>query len=199
MKKMLGILVCVAALAIAGSASAGPVTAFSPSVLNPVVNEQWGNDGEFFTPNTWITVTALGYASPGSIAGNQVGLYDLSTATLLASATILTTSTLLNNFHYESIVPVTLDPTHHYAVVGLYLNNGAVGYTADAGVGAASDITFDGYKYDLNGSLDIPTIGYAPPIFGPNFQYSVPDGGATLMLLGGALVGIGTLRRKFRG
>lgn len=28
---------------------------------------------------------------------------------------------------------------------------------------------------------------------------SVPDGGATLMLLGGALVGLETLRRKFRG
>ena len=29
--------------------------------------------------------------------------------------------------------------------------------------------------------------------------FSVPDGGATLMLLGGALVGIGALRRKFNG
>jgi hypothetical protein len=28
---------------------------------------------------------------------------------------------------------------------------------------------------------------------------SVPDGGMTLMLLGGTLVGVGTLRRKFRG
>jgi hypothetical protein len=28
---------------------------------------------------------------------------------------------------------------------------------------------------------------------------SVPDGGATLMLLGSALVGLGALRRKFRG
>jgi hypothetical protein len=28
---------------------------------------------------------------------------------------------------------------------------------------------------------------------------AVPDGGATLMLLGGALVGLGALRRKFRG
>ncbi len=29
-------------------------------------------------------------------------------------------------------------------------------------------------------------------------QYDVPDGGMTLMLLGGTLVGVGTLRRKFR-
>lgn len=29
--------------------------------------------------------------------------------------------------------------------------------------------------------------------------YQVPDGGTTLMLLGGALVGLGALRRKFRG
>jgi hypothetical protein len=28
--------------------------------------------------------------------------------------------------------------------------------------------------------------------------YAVPDGGATLMLLGGALMGLGALRRKFR-
>jgi hypothetical protein len=33
----------------------------------------------------------------------------------------------------------------------------------------------------------------------PDFNRAVPDGGATLVLLGGALMGLGILRRKFRG
>ena len=31
------------------------------------------------------------------------------------------------------------------------------------------------------------------------YEETVPDGGATLMLLGGALIGLGALRRKFNG
>ncbi len=51
--------------------------------------------------------------------------------------------------------------------------------------------------YALNLTADTCAGGYS----GPNCQSQlvyVPDGGATLMLLGGALVGIGALRRKFR-
>lgn len=47
----------------------------------------------------------------------------------------------------------------------------------------------------------VPLIGTAPVGGFSSARYfgttSVPDGGATLMLLGGALVGLGALRRKF--
>ena len=48
---------------------------------------------------------------------------------------------------------------------------------------------------------NVAGAGCASGYSGPNCQSQlvyVPDGGATLMLLGGALVGLGALRRKFR-
>jgi hypothetical protein len=177
-------------------------SAFTPPVLNSFGNEPTGNDGMFFTPTTAITVTALGYVIPGSIAGNEVGLYDVSTSDLLASATITSSSTLSGDFLYETIAPVSLTAGDEYAVVGLYTaGNGAIGYTADSGVGAAPEITFGGYAYDNNGTLDLPTISYSPPIFGPNFQYdvtSVPEPTSVgLFLTGlGALIFIRRFKRQ---
>jgi len=61
------------------------------------------------------------------------------------------------------------------------------------------------YVLGLNDTVTVPQFGS----IGPPAQYamshytlynptSVPDGGVTLMLLGGVLVGLETLRRKFR-
>jgi hypothetical protein len=175
-------------------------TAFTPPVLNAFGDEPTGNDGLFFTPTTAISVTALGYVIPGSIAGNAVGLYDVSTSTLLASSTITSSSILSGDFLYNLITPISLTAGNEYAVVGLYTaGNGAIGYTADSGVGAAPEITFDGYSYDNNGTLDLPTISYSPPIFGPNFQYTVtPVPEPTTA--GCFLLGLGTLAccRRFK-
>src|SRR5208283_5058410 len=115
--------------------------AFTPPVLNSFGDEPTGNDGEFFTPTTSIWVTALGYINPGSSVGNEVGLYDVSTTTLLASAMITSSSMAAGGFLYEPIAPVLLTAGNEYAVAGLYTaGNGAIGYTADSGVGAAPDI-----------------------------------------------------------
>ena len=175
------------------------IIAFTPPVLNSFGSEPTGNDGEFFTPTTTISVTALGYVIPGSSVGNAVGLYDVSASTLLASATITSSSTASGSFLYEPITPVSLTAGVEYAVVGLYTaGNGAIGYTADSGVGAAPDITFDGYKYDGNSTLDLTTISYTPPIFGPNFQYvvvSVPEPTA-IGLVAIGLLGALTIRRR---
>jgi len=164
--------------------------AFTPPVLNSFGGEPTGNDGEFFTPTISIWVTALGYVNPGSSIGNDVGLYDVSTTTLLASTTITSSSTLSGNFLYQTITPVLLTAGNDYAVSGLYTaGNGALGYTADSGVGAAPEITFDGYKYDSSSSLDLPTISYATPIFGPNFQYiPVPEPTTLTMIIAGAML-----------
>jgi len=164
--------------------------AFSPLVLNSIGSEPTGNDGEFFTPTTPISVTALSYVEPGSSAGNPVGLYNVLTETLLASATITSSSTAAGGFLYEPITPVSLTAGVEYAVVGLYTaGNGAIGYTADSGVGAAPDITFDGYKYDNNSTLDLSTISYTTPIFGPNFEYvPVPEPTTMTIIIAGALL-----------
>src|SRR5208283_540118 len=72
--------------------------AFAPTGLSAISGEPVGNDGLFFTPSTTIWVTALGYVYPGSSVGNVVGLYDVSTSTLLASATITSSSTASGSF-----------------------------------------------------------------------------------------------------
>jgi len=174
--------------------------AFTPPVLNSFGGEPTGNDGEFFTPTISIWVTALGYVSPGSSVGNEVGLYNVSTTTLLASTTITSSSTLSGSFLYQTITPVLLTAGNEYAVSGLYTaGDGAIGYTADSGIGAAPEITFDGYEYDSNSSLDLPTISYTPPIFGPNFEYvPVPEPTMMKIIIVGALLLLpfkaGTLR-----
>ncbi len=172
------------------SAARADTTAFTPPVLNSFGGEPTGNDGMFFTPTISIWVTALGYVNPGSSVGNEVGLYGVSTATLLASITVTSSSTLSGNFLYQPIAPVLLTAGNEYAVAGLYTaGDDAIGYTADSGVGATPDITFDGYEYDSSSSLDLPTIPYATPIFGPNFQYvSVPEPRTMTIIIAGAFL-----------
>jgi hypothetical protein len=193
---------CVVGLFTVMSSVAQASIAFTPPALNSFGNEPTGNDGEFFTPTTSIWVSALGYVSPGSSVGNEVGIYNVSTTTLLASATLTSSSTVDGNFLYEAIAPVLLTAGQEYAVVGLYTaGNGAVGYTADSGVGAAAGITFNGYAYDNNSTLDLPTDSYMPPIFGPNFQFTaVPEASTmiagVLLLLPFGACGLRILRKS---
>src|ERR1035441_4742873 len=90
--------------------------AFSPTLsLN---GSGVGNDGFFFTPTTAISVTSLGYVDCGFSVGHDVGLYDVSTSTLLASTTVTGSSTLDSGFRYDLITPVSLTAGNEYAVVG---------------------------------------------------------------------------------
>jgi hypothetical protein len=170
--------------------------AFSPTDLSSISGEPAGNDGLFFTPTTTISVTALGYVDPASSAGNAVGLYDVSTSTLLASATITSSSTASAFFLYEPITPVTLTAGDEYVVAGLFTpDTGDIGYNVGTStaynMGAAPDITFDGYKYNDNSTLELPTTSYSPPIVGPNFQYDVvpaPEPTTMTVIIAGALL-----------
>jgi hypothetical protein len=176
------------------SVAQADIVAFAPVDLLPISGEPQGSDGLFFTPTANIYVTALGYVDPGSSAGNPVGLYDVLTSTLLASATITSSSPADGSFLYEPITPVMLTAGDEYALAGFYTpSTGATGYTVGGSVGAAPDITFDGYKYDYNSTLDLPTISYSPSIFGPNFQYAavavpVPEPTTMTIIIAGALL-----------
>jgi hypothetical protein len=173
--KLLAVGLCATGL-FTGMAAQADIVAFAPPALNFVPSEGLGNDGLFFTPTVDISVTSLGYVQPGTTVGNPVGLYIVGSDTLLVSTLVNNSATLVNGFYYQSITPVTLTAGVEYAVVGNYSGAPAQGFTADSGVGAAAEINFIGYEYDSNGSLDLPTIGWAPPIFGPNFEYTpVPE------------------------
>jgi hypothetical protein len=161
--------------------------AFSPTLsLN---GAGVGNDGFFFTPTTAISVTELGYVDCGFSVGHDVGLYDVSTSTLLASATITGSSTLDSGFYYNLIAPVSLTAGNEYAVVGTQVEADH-NWTVDSLV-VAPEITFDGYFYDHNTTLDIPTIPYDTAYFGPNFQYAIvpaPEPTTMTVMIAGALL-----------
>jgi hypothetical protein len=165
---------CAAGLSFWMGSVAQATVAFTPPVLNSFGSEPNGSDTEYFTPNVNISVTALGYAAPGGTAGNEVGIYLVSSDTLLTSTTV-NTGLGVNGFNYASITPITLTAGTEYAVSGYFNDTTAVGYTADSGVGAAPEITFNGYGYDESApGLVMGTTAYSgASIFGPNFQYDV--------------------------
>jgi hypothetical protein len=143
--------------------------AFSPTLsLN---GSGVGNDGFFFTPTTAISVTSLGYVDCGFSVGHDVGLYDVSTSTLLWSTTVTGSSTLDSGFRYDLITPVSLTAGNEYAVVGTQVTADS-NWTAGS-LGVAAEITFNGYFYDYNPTLDLPATPYGTAYFGPNFQYVV--------------------------
>ena len=59
------------------------------------------------------------------------------------------------------------------------------------------NLTISGAPLDL-GQLGSVRLQYGTSNNEANFNGSVPDGGMTIMLLGGALVGLATLRQRFR-
>ena len=193
--KSLATGLCAVGLFIGMLNVAQATIAFTPTGLSAVDNpEGVGNDGLFFTPNVNILVTALGYIAP-QVGGNQVGIFNVTANTLLVSTTVTTSDPMAGGFYYDSIAPLALTAGVQYAVVGLWLSppNGS---NANGGVGAASEITFNGYKYNGNNYLSLPDTGYVPAIFGPNFQFSaVPE--PTTMVAGALLLlpfGASTLR-----
>lgn len=185
-------ILLVAGLSVGGLIEAEADTiAFSPTSLSLISGEPAGNDGLFFTPTTAIFVTSLGYVNCGFSVGHPVGLYDVTTSTLLASTTITGSSIFNSNFRYNLITPVTLTAGHQYAIVGTYTPGTGpdTGYQA-ASAGAAALITYQGYKYDTHSTLDLPTTSYSSPIFGPNFQFVPVPEPATFA---GFLLGLGFL------
>jgi len=167
--------------------------AFSPPdlvLVSTLYTEPLGNDGFYFTPATAISVTELGYVDCGFSVGHDVGLYEVSASTLLASATITGSSTLDSGFRYDSISPVLLIAGDEYAMVGNYPATGIdAGYQNNGSIGAAPEIIYDGYYYDYSSTLDLAAIPYATADFGPNFQYDVvPEPATTTMIIAGALL-----------
>jgi hypothetical protein len=93
---------------------------------------------------------------------------------LLTYSLITSSSTLASDgFLYNLITLVILQANTEYAVVGAYTQGEPEGYTADSGVITGPQLTFNGYAYDNNSSLDLPTNAYSPAIFGPTFQYAI--------------------------
>jgi hypothetical protein len=176
---------------------------------------QYGNDGFTFTPKVDITVTALDYYVSDSTLSYEhgVGIYAASPTPgaplVQAIVGACNPCTLVGGeggtsfFASVAITPIVLTAGTQYMLAG-YSDPGESengGNPAGSGIaladlGIPSPITFGGYYYDYSGSLDYPTSPYGTAFVGPNFEFSTPDGGTTVALLGLAVVGLAGLRRK---
>jgi hypothetical protein len=156
-----------------------------------------------FHVNTDITVTQLGVWDQGGNGltyANDIGLWDNSSQ-LLKSANIPagTVATLINDFRYVPISPITLTPGKSYTI-GVYCSFSQINpliaqypqpFTTSSGV------TWEGLvnSYNKHGDtsgLSCPDSGPLPPFsgaFGPNFTYyAAPEPSLLIMMASGLLV-----------
>jgi len=204
----------VAAIAAGGALLLGTATQLCASTtaftfVDPPTgtNSALGNDGLRFTPSMGMLVTALGYYDrnqDGLALQHSVAIYDLATQKQIVSATVGPGATLSGLFRYQAVTPVVLSAGHQYIVVGHHpgsTNQDLAAYLTVAPT-SAPGITYQGYYYDLNATIDIPTTngGSNTPFFGPNFQFQlgVPEPGAAWLVVPG-LVGFIVMRRAASG
>ena len=120
----------------------------------------------------------------------------------------LSNGTLYSHGKWDSYYSVTLDAGTYSATIAQFANfvegahisagfrfDGNPNFTFDEGYGGATQQRFNG---DFDES-DPRTPDWAFHILNVDSAVQAPDGGTTLVLLGGALTGLGVLRRKFRG
>ncbi len=199
---------CIVLLLLTGVAFAGDigVNFTAPGTQNSA--SEW-NLGYYFTANINTNVIALGafdYGQDGFAQAQQVGLWDVSSSTLIASVYVDNTDPLNGYWRFHSITPVGLLAGHEY-VVG---SQGGEGYTwFTSGMTVAPEITFleDAWIYlgdTSNNPLYEPNTsdGFTQAVgggfFGGNLVLgSTPEPG-TLALTGSALLGLlGVARRRF--
>jgi len=125
---------------------------------------------QIFDADAWLKLQALQPGAPYSATVYQVAIWELFDPSIKASDGTIQgdVNTLLGN----ALIPANSAGDYVHLTV----------YDALNCTGSDSPCILSG-----------PDPGKEPQDF-----ESVPDGGATLMLLGGALVGLGALRRRFR-
>lgn len=170
--------------------------------------------GFSFTANSSIDVSALGIfddSQDGLLESHEIGIFDNS-GNLLVSTTLGsgTSGTLINQFRYVNVAPVTLSGGATYFVGAVYetgadaliFPGGSTGFTT------APQITYDQSRFGFGSTLTFPSGsgGGGDGYFGPNFRFSptvvgppVPEPGAYVtgaFLFGG--IGLGLIRGRMR-
>jgi Domain of unknown function (DUF4082) len=175
--------------------------------LTPDPNSTFNNGaagyalGYEFQANANITVTQLGYFVDTTLTeSHDVGLYDATTTTLLASTTVMNGDMMVANFAYSAISGVTLTAGNDYVIVGtsgftdLYTFNPTV-FSTDPAITYVQDAFANGNSLQFPSFPDDGAIGY----FGPNFLFtpaSVPEPSSLVL---GSLAAVAGLFIAVRG
>ncbi len=188
------------------AASSGTVAIRVPGLGAAGFNYTQGSyiTGFVFRANRAISITQFGYYDSNLTGGaetfqpHSVGVYDLSTHTLLGSATVQPSDPVTGLFHYVSLTnPIAVNTTDTYAIVGVTgTNKYTVGITAsEAPVNAAlTYVSGAGYGPSNNNATMTSTLVepnafdagniFGQPVptgtlcdFGPNFMFVTNSGG----------------------
>jgi hypothetical protein len=184
----------------AGSSGAPSGVAINVSSIGTAFNYTQGSYliGFKFRVNSAITVTNLGFwdsnltGTAETFVPVPVGLYDLTTNTLLGFAAVQASDPATGFFRYASLAtPIALNTTDNYAVVGVSgTNNYAVGIGSCSGGFACSQATMNTAVTFLGGAclgaqcltttntLAEPNDFETWANFGANFIFATGSGGS---------------------
>jgi len=167
-----------------------------------------------FSLSTPVIVTQLGfydvgnngYPPPGDglLVSHPVAIWDVSTQTLMASATVPqgTSAPLDQDFRWVSVSPFTLAAGTYRIGAEIAVN----GENYDDFYYSDTDTRTTAYPVNYNsGALLQGAFGYPDSSgdvshgrFGPNFQFNAVPEPSTMLLIGSGLVGLWGARKKFK-
>lgn len=194
-------------LLLAAQAHAQSTSAVQSWTGGSLLSSYDGTVGWEFTVSSDIAVNSLGYDTAIVTNGGQgsvpVGLWAVNDGTLLATATITTSSTTAGSFSYETLgSSVELTPGQDYIIGGFFSGSGLSNYGYISSLDTAPEISYVEDQYIYTGSLSMPTNTFTPQeigFMGVNFQFqdaAVPEPTTmALAALGGAAI-LGLRRRK---
>jgi hypothetical protein len=139
--------------------------------------EAWGGAGFAFSPQTVITITALGSAVPPYLQNAMVTLRD-SNGLPLVSVLVTASSPQSNGAYYETIAPFTMPAGQMCYVSSVETNSGAwlgsvIGFDTNGTFTVGPGLSYVGAAFGANADGTFPVQFYPAHFWplGPNFIY----------------------------